>query len=308
MTTPPTPNTPDPEHTPDPRHTPGTSSPTPGKNRQRGWLAAAIALGLILVIAVVYLLTKPEQTLTTTPAPAPITSGPTATASAPTQPGTTAAQTPTTTASKKPSVTATPGAPPTAAPATMGTLPDGFRLLNEGTPQQEDISAWELAPWAYGCPSKVPVFGSLTSLTASRNIEASGPEWGASETILVFTTDAQARQFLTELQAVNAGCAGPGDDAGSRIQTKAEAFEGTWESGLSLRMWDEATTDGGTTWTPRPGASLVLAAQKGKAVTLSSQGGEFMGDPLALPEMLATTRKAIDAVVPQMCAFTEKGC
>lgn len=274
----------------------------PDANRTRAWIAGAVAVAVVAVGALVFLLTRPPGTLRVTPAPAPITSGPTASASVSPSASATGSRTPSASASVKPI------GPSNTAPATLGQLPATVKLLHEGAPADGDTSAWELAPWGYGCPGRIPTFQSFGSLVASRNVEATGIEWAGNETILVFATDAAATKFLDELAAANAACAMPGDEPDTRIRTAASAFDGPWDAGLALRSWDEQTPDGGSTWNARPGASLDLVVRRGRAVTLSSQGGEFVGDPWAVPTVVAEGRKAIDHITPSLCAFTAAGC
>lgn len=273
--------------------------------RRQAWIAAAVASVVVVVGAVIFWVTRPQQTFTPAPAPAPITAGPTPSA----QPSTTpkASATPSRTPSRTPSATPKPRSGNTA-PATTGQLPAGFKLLHEGVPANDDTSAWELASWGYGCPSHVPVFASFSSLAASRNIEATGIEWAGSETILVFTTDAAATRFLSDLQNANTACAGPSDEPNTRTRTAADPFTGPWDAGVALRAWDEYTADSGATWTPRPGAALDLVVRRGRAVMISTVGGEYVGDPLVVGAAVNEARKAIDAAVGPMCAFTAGGC
>ena len=287
-----------------PRHGGFPSGHTTGaQHRARGWIAGGVALGLVAAGATAFYVTRPAEPLPTTPPPPPITSSPAS-------PTATASATPTPTPTRTPSAatTATPGAGASTAPAVLGTLPADVRLLHEGVGASGDTTAWEPTPWGYGCPGFVPTWTSLASLTASRSIQASAPEWGASETLLVFGSDADARLFLDEIRATTAACARGGDDPESRTRAASDAFDGAWDDGLALRVWEEHSPDGGATWVQRPGASLGLVVRRGRAVALSTQGGEFLGDTWANPEVVAGTRQAIDAVVPTLCSFTAQGC
>ena len=278
-------------------------APVGTRQRAQGRLAGSVALGLVAVGATAFYLTRPAEPLPPSLPPAPITSAP-ASPSLPASPtpGRTPTRTPTAGAS------ATPGGGASTAPASLGTLPDGVRLLHEGEAADGDTSAWEASPWGDGCPGVVTTHTSFGSLVASRNIVATAPEWGASETLLVFESDAAAQLFLDEVRATNAACARDGADPETRTRTASDAFDGAWDAGLALRSWDEHSTDGGATWGERPGASLDLVVRRGRAVTLSSQGGEFLGDTYANSAVVAETRRAIDALVPSLCTFTAAGC
>lgn len=292
-------------HLPTPPSAP--DAPDTAPNRHVGWVAGGVAAVLVLVGATFFWLTRPQPTLTPAPAPAPITVGPSVTSPS-TKPA--PSRTPSATAKPKPSASgsATPKGGLTTAPASLGELPPTVNLPHEGAPAADETSAWEAAPWGYGCPGRLPEFRSFEKLVASRNIQATGLEWAASETVLVFRSDAAAQQFVDEVKAVNASCDGPGEEDEVRTRTASGDFPGDWDSGVSLRMWDEHSPDNGATWNARPGAGLDLVVRRGRAVVISSQGGEYVGDPITIPEVVKETRATIDVVAPQLCSFTARGC
>lgn len=294
----------DPNRLQDPQ-TPGVPDQPPPKTTVSTWVAGGVAIALVLVGALVFWNTRPQTTLVPAPPPDAITASPT---SVPTTASATPTPTRSATATPTPSKKATPQGGLTTAPASLGELPPDVKLLHEGTPADGPTSAWEPSAWGYGCPGHVASFPSFRSLTASRSIQAVGPEWAASESILVFADAPAAKQFMTEIKAANEACNGPAGEPDVRIRTAVDQFNGTWDLGLALRSWDEVSTDGGTTWNPRPGAGLDLVVMRGKAVAISSQGGEYVGDPLKVESIITETREAIDAIAPSMCAFTTAGC
>lgn len=229
------------------------------------------------------------------------------------------AQTPTASATPTPSATSTPSAGPSTSgvgpwtdtrmlPASYGDLAD-FTLLDDGKDWPSNNSA------VFRCENGSEDFGSfdaLTDLEAARRIDSpSEGEGGNWEAILVFRSEASARGFLTQLRAAVAECEAkplptanpPGYPRWVRTSTVYEAGD----EGFVFGSYGELYMDG--EWKAVPGGDMEMWSRRGRAITMSGAGGEFVGDIFTLrPDVVADLRGAVDHALPQMCRWTAGGC
>lgn len=217
------------------------------------------------------------QTHSVSPTPAPtVTPTPTATA------------TTTATATVTVTVPATSNVPP--APtydASLG-LPTDFGDVGDAKMPHEISGAgtWNLAEVRVGCgstPFTLPALGQLAG-GKSAVVESEGESYG-SESVLVFTSEAAAAEFMTQLSQEMRACVAEGPtldepSQGSPVlrNHKALHVDPTRPDALTLSFWTEAQLEGDDQWGTYPGGDFSYWARKGAVVIRAEWAGEYVGD------------------------------
>ena len=276
--------------------------------RRRRTVAAGVAVVAVAAASVFGLtqLTAPQRAV-------PITSMSPSPAASPTPsavPTPTAQPSPSATPSAGPATSTTPSSAggwtdTTRWPGAFGDLGD-FRLLHDGVPATAMETAWEPSDELVLACDAPQTFPSLRTLTAGRQIGSTGPESYLAEGVLVFATEDDARAFLHELAAATASCAVTSSDPDYQTRTASAAPEGVGDEALVWSTWTERTIDGVTGATP--GGSATLYVRSGRAVTMASASGEFVGDPWQTGHAEPGLREVTDHALPQMCRWRSGGC
>ncbi len=272
------------------------SSTTPQQRRRRlqvaaGLLALAVvggALGVAIAIAA-----NDDDPSTAETTPSGTSSSPDTSTSEPTTPSETTTTTTTT------AQTTAPAPGPT-------TIPADLSLPHEGAPADGDFSAWEEADWSYDpCSARTAAYPSFERAGQARHIVQTGPEFEASETLIVMRTTADAEAFMGELRAAGAPC--PVNDADGPTRASITPVDGDWGDGFVHAVAYEYLDAPGTT----AASAYLMAVRHGRAVVMTTVAGEFVapvqGDqpaPAAVEELRATP----DTIASKLCIYTEEGC
>lgn len=276
--------------------------------RRRRTVAAGLAVAAVAAASVFGLtqLTAPQRAvpITNMTASPSATSTPSASTTPSTQPS------PSATPSVGPATATTPASAggwtdTTRWPGAFGDLGD-FRLLHDGVPATAMETAWEPSDELVLACDAPQTFPSLSAVTAGRQIGSTGPESYLAEGVLVFATEDDARAFLRELAAATASCAVTSTDPDYQTRTASAAPDGVGDEALVWSTWTERTVDGVTGATP--GGSATLYVRSGRAVTMASASGEFVGDPWETGNAEPSLRESVDHALPQMCDWTTAGC
>ena len=197
-----------------------------------------------------------------------------------------------------PTTQATPLAP-TDIPGDLGTVPEGFTLPEENRPGDGETSAFTTTVWRASCPDRVLTLASASGLTATRIKESIGPESAVAHGLLVFTDEAAAEAFMTELRTQLGACVaeGPAEDDWRTAQA-TRPVTGLGEEALSVSSWSQ--WNAGTEWVDGPGAGVEYIARQGPHVVLTEEGGEYVGDPTVLPEVVLGLETRITAMLEQL--------
>ncbi|WP_232548658.1 hypothetical protein [Propioniciclava soli] len=245
----------------------------------------------------------PTATTTASPSPTPSTSpGTTPTPGSPTSATTPAGdQTP----PADPPASATPAWPDYTDngifPADFGDL-GGFRLLHEGTPATDEVTAWEEESPVVRFCDQAP--GALVEVEAGRHIQARGPAgMGWDESVLVFRTEQAAIDFLDQVRSYeysDEACSRDEQTPGWRDQWALAELNDLGDDAIGLSWWTQAEVDG--TWADAPGGSLSVSVRQGRAVYTGLTFGEYVGDPLDA-DALAELQPFFDDALAQDCPW-----
>lgn len=229
----------------------------------------------------------PTSTVTPSVAPSPASTGKTTTPKPP----------------KRSVAPRTPQAQPDSAgeiSGSIGQVPEGFKLPDEDRPGDDEVSAFTTTVWRASCPDKVLTLASASGITASRIKESIGIEHVVGNGLLVFDDEAAASAFVSELTTQLAACAPQGpDEDGWRTVQYAGDLAGFGDAGVQVRQWTQWNS-GDSGWVQAPGSALTYLARDGRFVALSYEGGEFVGDPADLPELVTDTGARIAAMLDQV--------
>lgn len=232
---------------------------------------------------------SPLPTATATPSvkPSPARTGITTKPTPPPRPATT---TPTTQASP---------AAPTDIAGDLGTVPTGFKLPDEDRPGDGETSAFTTSVWRASCPDQVLTLAAASGITATRVKESIGPEHAVLNGLLVFADEAAAQAFMTELTTKLDACTPEGpDEDGWRTVQATKPIAGLGEDGLAISSWSEWNSGSG--WLEGPGAGAEYIVRKANYVVLSQEGGEYVGDPTRLPDVVLDLESRITAMLEQL--------
>ncbi len=187
------------------------------------------------------------------------------------------------TVTAEPTTQATPEAS-TDIPGDLGTTPEGFTLPEEDRPGDEEVTAFTTSVWRAVCPDKALALEAASGLEATRIKESLGPEHSVTNGLMVFTDDAAAQAFMTELGTELKGCVpeGPDEDGWRTVQQTRDLAD-LGEEALAVGSWSQWNT--GDAWVDAPGGGMEYLARQGRYVVLASEGGEYVGDPAALPQL-----------------------
>lgn len=239
--------------------------------------------------------------------PSPTPSAPPSASVSPT-PTTTAGGDRTTTPSSTPTAPRRTAAPhtPRATPESpaeirgdLGQVPDGFSLPEEGRPADDETTAFTTTVWRASCHDRVLTLGSASGITATRVKESVGPEHVVGNGLLVFGDDAAAQAFLGELRTQLSTCteAGPSEGGWRSLQATGD-LTGFGHEGLQISQWTEWDSTG--TWIEAPGSGLQYIARKGRFIALTYEGGEFLGDPADLPDLVTDAETRLTVMLDQL--------
>lgn len=265
-------------------------------------MARSVAtLAALTLMAVAGCTTQPPQATpgAQTPAPtgAPASSSVTP---APTSRPATSGVTSTPTSSTRGSAKDTPRAQPTSAselPGTLGELPSGFTLPDEDQPAEGDNTPYQPVAWAAACAdASLLSLSSVSQVTATRIRESQGPEHVQGRGLVQFRDEDAARAFVDEVNRGLSACPADGDEQeGMRTHQELSPVEGVGDQGIAVRLWTRKT-DGADA----PGASLQYIVRKGRHVALVWTGGEYLGDPVKLRELVTASRDDVEAILTQV--------
>lgn len=286
--------------------------------RQRRTLASVAAVAVIGMAGFGIWNVMPGMTRDAVPAQSP-TPSPTETRSPTPSPSTSASSTPTARPSGTPSARPTASATPSGTPSGLApwpeqtTLPGRYGDVGSFTLLHDGSSGWETGNVFYGsCVTNSTGFSALRDLEAGHALNTTGEgEGGSSEAILVFRSEASARDFMNQLRTHAMACEQAplpetGDPGYPRTNHRSGAYD-AGDEGLRIGAFDEMYMDG--EWRVLPGASQELWARRGRAVTMASSGGEYVGDIYETrPDVIADLRAALDHALEQMCTWTPGGC
>lgn len=264
----------------------------------------ALASAAVLVLLSVTACTPGGGTATPSPTPAVTPSAtptPTVTATLAPSPANTGGTTQPKAPPKRTAAPHTPRATPTSPEeisGAIGQVPAGFKLPDEDRPGDDEVSAFTTTTWRAACPDRVLKLATASGISASRIKESIGPEHAVGNGLLVFADDTAADAFMDELVDGLNGCdvQGPNEDGWRTVQVVDDLTRG--DAGVQVRQWTE--WDSGGTWVEAPGAALEHIVRKGNRVVLSYEGGEFLGDPAGLAELVADVGARIDAMLAQV--------
>ncbi|MDO5534443.1 MAG: hypothetical protein Q4F65_07310 [Propionibacteriaceae bacterium] len=197
-----------------------------------------------------------------------------------------------------PTTQATPELP-SDIPGDLGHVPDGFLLPDENRPATDETSAFATTVWRPSCPDRVLTLESTKGLSGTRIKESIGPEQATTNGLLVFDDEAAAQAFMTELGTQLRGCVteGPDEDGWRNLQATRDVTD-LADGGFSVGGWSQWNTDDG--YVDAPGGGLELVVRKGAYVALAHEGGEYVGDPATLDELVTRVRAQITAILDQV--------
>ena len=184
-------------------------------------------------------------------------------------------------------------------PGDLGTVPEGFKLPEEDRPGDGETTAFTTSVWRASCPDKVLTLASASGLTGTRVKESIGPEHAVTNGLLVFADEAAAQAFMTELSTALDACTpeGPAEDGWRTVQ-ETRALTGIGEEALSTSSWSQWDDNG--KWAEGPGAGLSYVARSGQYVVIAQEGGEYVGDPADLPDVVLDLETRTTAMLEQL--------